>query len=1355
MKETPGYARKRRILVVDDEEDILLLYRETFESQYEVTVCSSGEQAIQAVSKSMKHNDPFTVVITDLGMPELNGFETAEKIREMDARIHLIMVTGQSEDLIKKLPVSLKDNLILMRKPFSVAELSMLTQYLSKTWHLDRVLEAQTVELQAKNEQTEGIRDRLAAIVETSLDCIITIDHQGKITEWNPAAEITFGFKKDDILGERLSQTIIPNGLRSAYENGMKTYLVSGHGPILGKRIEIEALHADGHHFPVELAVTPVKTGKHPSFTAYLRDISTQRNAEQQMRLQSKTLEAAANGIIITNADSRMVWANPAFLKLTGYAMDEVIGEKMSLLKSDLHSKAYYDDLWTTIKAGKVWQGEIMNKRRDGSHYTEEMTITPVTDAEGEIQNYIAIKQDVTERKNASDMVRRSAESQRVINYFSTLLSMSNDVEEILWDITSNCISEMGLEDAVIYLFESDSDVLLQRAAYGKSKARDNQIINPLRIPLGQGIVGTVAKTACEMMIQDVSKDDRHIADIEIRGSELAVPIIFENKVIGVLDSEHSETNFFNDHHLTIFKAIASLAANKIMRSLSVEELQNSESRYRKVFESIIDVYSEVDLESGIITEISPSVERVYGYTREELVGKSILPFYGEHGLPVELVELLHSNRKVNDFQSTLIDKHGLPIVSSFSGKIVCDENGKDIVVGIFRDISERADLEIELDYRLAFEHLVSSISSKFLQLPTQQAEIAINSALQEIGQFIKVARAYVFIFSDDNQVMNNTNEWCAPGVNPEKANLQGLPVEIFPWWMEQIRQNHVVSIPNVDELPEIATAEKEILSQQSIKSLLALPIESSNGVIGFVGFDAVQDWKEWNSTEVSLLLFIAGIMGSAIQRSRDFSTIKGSQEQLKLALKAANLGFWDWKSDSANVRGNEIWMTILGYTQSDLNTGTLVREDLIHPEEKDLVRKKWADFLTEETQDYQVEYRMMAKGGGWKWISDFGQIIERDELGNPLRVVGIHMDITTRINRENKLHQNQERLSLILSSLPVGVVISDSETGLILMVNPAAEVLIGSTTEEILGKRATTLFETVVAKHKYKIAQSIIVGTEYNLIQSDGRRLPVLKAAVPMMLSGQKQILESFVDIQSHIEAEHALKENLKARNAFVSNVTHELRTPLASILGFSSTILRDKNMPEDTRMEFIKIIFEESQRLTRLIENVLDIAKIEAGSTNYKLAPLLLYPPIMEVIESQSILAVKKGVVLETEVNEDTPLVLGAKDALNQLAINLISNAIKFTEPGGKIFIRLKTASKHSILEVEDTGLGIPEADIPKIFDKFFRVNRAKREDPGTGIGLAIVKEIVDLHGATIDVKSKVGKGTIFRIVFPELAE
>lgn len=165
--------------------------------------------------------------------------------------------------------------------------------------------------------------------------------------------------------------------------------------------------------------------------------------------------------------------------------MDEVIGEKMSLLKSDLHSKAYYDDLWTTIKAGKVWQGEIINKRRDGSHYTEEMTITPVTDAEGEIQNYIAIKQDVTERKNASDMVRRIAESQRVINYFSTLLSMSNDVEEILWDITSNCISEMGLEDAVIYLFESDSDVLLQRAAYGKSKARDNQIINPLRIPLG------------------------------------------------------------------------------------------------------------------------------------------------------------------------------------------------------------------------------------------------------------------------------------------------------------------------------------------------------------------------------------------------------------------------------------------------------------------------------------------------------------------------------------------------------------------------------------------------------------------------------------------------------------------------------------------------------------------------------------------------------------------------------------------------------------------------------------------------------------------------------------------------------
>ena len=122
-------------------------------------------------------------------------------------------------------------------------------------------------------------------------------------------------------------------------------------------------------------------------------------SAEEKLLLQTSALEAAANGIVITTLDGTILWVNRAFTQLTGYTVEEVVGRNSRLLKSDRHPPEFYRDLWATISAGKVWRGELVNKRKDGGYYLEEMTITPVRGANGEISNFIAIKQDVTERK--------------------------------------------------------------------------------------------------------------------------------------------------------------------------------------------------------------------------------------------------------------------------------------------------------------------------------------------------------------------------------------------------------------------------------------------------------------------------------------------------------------------------------------------------------------------------------------------------------------------------------------------------------------------------------------------------------------------------------------------------------------------------------------------------------------------------------------------------------------------------------------------------------------------------------------------------------------------------------------------
>jgi signal transduction histidine kinase/DNA-binding response OmpR family regulator len=170
-------------------------------------------------------------------------------------------------------------------------------------------------------------------------------------------------------------------------------------------------------------------------------------------------------------------------------------------------------------------------------------------------------------------VIRTSRESERIIAYFATSLYGKNTVEEILWDVAKNCISQLGFTDCVIYLLNEETNLLEQKAAYGPKNPDAFEIANLITIPVGKGIVGTVAKTGVAEVIHDTSKDSRYIVDDQRRFSEITVPIVYENKVIGVIDSEHPQKNFFTDTHLRILSIIAALCSNKIVKARAEEEI--------------------------------------------------------------------------------------------------------------------------------------------------------------------------------------------------------------------------------------------------------------------------------------------------------------------------------------------------------------------------------------------------------------------------------------------------------------------------------------------------------------------------------------------------------------------------------------------------------------------------------------------------------------------------------------------------------------------------------------------------------------------------------------------------------------
>jgi len=227
--------------------------------------------------------------------------------------------------------------------------------------------------------------------------------------------------------------------------------------------------------------------------------------------------------------------------------------------------------------------------------------------------------------------------------------------------------------------------------------------------------------------------------------------------------------------------------------------------------------------------------------------------------------------------------------------------------------------------------------------------------------------------------------------------------------------------------------------------------------------------------------------------------------------------------------------------------------------------------------------------------------------------------------------------------------------------------------------------------------------------------------------------------------------KEIDRMKTDFVSNVSFELRTPLASILGFSGTILKDKEMPPETRDEFNEIIFKESTRLAKLIEDILSISRIESGCSIYEPREMEIRPVMQDVHNSFKEKALKKGINLINNLNGDALQMHADPKAIRQVMVKLVGNAIKATGKGGSVITSAERKNNKIILKVSDTGIGIPQKDITRIFDKFYRVYRDGQPLSGTGLGLSIVKEIVDFHKGEVKVESKENKGTTFRIILP----
>jgi len=272
-------------------------------------------------------------------------------------------------------------------------------------------------DLRERKRVNDALRDnegRIRAILNTTVDGFITINEHGIVESFNPSAERIFGYNRDEVIGNNVNM-LMPEPYHSEHHRYLENYLKTGVRKVIGIGREVVGKRKDGTTFPVDLAVSEVHLDNRRIFTGIIRDITLRKLAEEEIRKLSRAVEQSPVAVIITNFQGNIEYVNPRFTQITGYTSPEVVGQNPRMLKSGETSPEVYKHLWETITSGKEWKGEFHNKKKIGELYWAHASISPVNYENGKTSNFIAIEEDITERKQMMEALKYSEEQFRLL----------------------------------------------------------------------------------------------------------------------------------------------------------------------------------------------------------------------------------------------------------------------------------------------------------------------------------------------------------------------------------------------------------------------------------------------------------------------------------------------------------------------------------------------------------------------------------------------------------------------------------------------------------------------------------------------------------------------------------------------------------------------------------------------------------------------------------------------------------------------------------------------------------------------------------------------------------------------------
>ncbi|WP_372649018.1 PAS domain S-box protein [Draconibacterium sp.] len=1171
-------------------------------------------------------------------------------------------------------------------------------------------------------------------ILKSSVNGFLRLNSRGCLLEVNDVFCQMTGYSRQELLKMHISDLSVLED-KEASVTHIQKIKEKGYD-----RFESVHRRKDGSVFDVEACIyyLDINGGQ---LIGFCTDITEKKQVlNSLLKMEQKYQEIMLNspiGLALVSPSGNFLKVNSSLCKMTGYSETE-------LLKLDFQSITHPDDLDTDLNFfNQLLNGEIPNYQMEKRYFCKDesliwvqLNVSLVRRNDNSPKYLIAQIQNITQQKLTELALKETEKKYRLIA-----------------DNMGNMVTITDLELNLTYVSPSVAHILgYTPAEY--TEAGLSQIISPESM-----------KEIAPIFREELKLAQTSQAELN-RSRTIELQAYKKNGELVYLEVVSSFIRNRNQSPVGILSVSRDITERKNAELLQLETTRF----YEQIIEKTHSGLMVCGMDSRYILW-NPAMEKISGISAEEAIGKhplELFPFLEEQG-----VWELFLKAKAGEIVSTPDYPYAVPKTGKSGwGKneyfpLLNPSNNIIGVIGSARDITKTKNTELEIKARLQVEELFNDISFDFVRNSYLKTDKLIDIALRKLGIFTKVDRTYVFQFEKHGTIMSNTHEWCNKGIEPQIENLQNLPVELFPWWMNKMKNFEIIQYENIANLPEEAEAEQKILEEQDIISILVLPMIEEGKLRGFVGFDSVKCKKAWKEHDVKVLSAIADLISGELARTKRMKELvnakQKAEENENKFRKLSTLTFEGIvimnKTIALDI--NKSFTRLSGYTRKDF-IGKDVIELAVPKKYHSVIYKNMKE---EHAPPYEIE--MFKKDGTVLPVEIESRFIVDDKNRYSGRVIAVR-DIRWR----KKVQAEISKLMLAVEQSANIIVITDVK-GNIEYTNPKFTEVSGYTSEEVRGKHVKWLSSGNQSKDYFiDMWETISSGKVWKGLFHNKKKNGDFyweQATIAPIKNDDKEIV-GFMAIKEDItalrESERQLKiqnrelkkakekaeESDRLKSAFLANMSHEIRTPMNGILGFTGLLLEPDFTSED-KAGFIKTIHQSGQRLLNTVTDIVEISKIEAGIVPLHKKEINVNERIEELVRFFKLEAEQKGLQLLVDklLPAKAEKMITDQSKLDSILTNLIKNALKFTD-SGTITIGCRCNGTVINFYVKDTGIGIPINRQNAVFERFVQADiEDTRAFEGLGLGLAISKSYAELLGGKIWMESEEGIGSTFYLSLP----